>query len=181
MRPTDGPMIGALAVAATVEDVAGLAATIKWPNDVLIGGRKVAGILAEFHAAPSLRIILGMGVNVNVPASDLPTPDATSLLHELGLPVPREDVAVTLLHHIVAWHRRLADDGDAAFRSWRDRLDITGRLVEVRTDTGSWEGVAEGVARDGGLLVRRGRVVQTVYAADVSLRHPLQVPGPSLQ
>jgi BirA family biotin operon repressor/biotin-[acetyl-CoA-carboxylase] ligase len=85
------------ACAEAVRRVTGLDPTIKPPNDVLIGGRKVAGILAEAREG---RVILGLGLNVNVDLAELPadlrTP-ATSLAGELGRPVDRAELLVTLL------------------------------------------------------------------------------------
>jgi BirA family biotin operon repressor/biotin-[acetyl-CoA-carboxylase] ligase len=85
------------ATAEAIEHSTGLEPQIKLPNDVLVGERKVAGILAEAREG---RVVLGIGVNVNVPAEDLPkgldTP-ATSLLVELGRPVNRAKLLVGLL------------------------------------------------------------------------------------
>jgi len=77
--------------------VTGLEPTLKHPNDVLIGGRKVAGILGE---AGEGRVVLGTGINVNVPADELPVDvqiPATSLLAETGGPVDRIELLVELL------------------------------------------------------------------------------------
>jgi BirA family biotin operon repressor/biotin-[acetyl-CoA-carboxylase] ligase len=85
------------AVTEAIADVTGIEPTIKFPNDVLIGGRKVAGILAESSEG---RVVLGIGVNVNQTRAQLP-PDAqtepTSLRVELGAPVDRAQLLVTIL------------------------------------------------------------------------------------
>jgi BirA family biotin operon repressor/biotin-[acetyl-CoA-carboxylase] ligase len=102
-QPADWPgltIVAARAVADTIEAVAGLAGKIKPPNDVLVGGRKVAGILAE---ASEGRVVLGIGINVNVPGDGLPADvrlPATSLLAESGEPVERVELAVELLHRL---------------------------------------------------------------------------------
>jgi BirA family biotin operon repressor/biotin-[acetyl-CoA-carboxylase] ligase len=80
--------------------VTGLEPTIKLPNDILIGGRKAAGILAE---ASGRRVVLGIGINVNVRPSELPEERATSLLVETGAEVDRAQVLIELL---VALERR---------------------------------------------------------------------------
>ena len=85
------------ACAEAISRVTGLEPRIKLPNDLLLGGRKVAGILAE---ARDGRVVLGVGINVNVEAAELPqdvTTPATSLLAELGGPVDRAELLVTLL------------------------------------------------------------------------------------
>lgn len=103
------PELSIVAGEATAEAIArstGLEPRIKLPNDVLLGDRKVAGILAEAREG---RVILGIGVNVNVPEEDLPTEvetPATSLLAELGRPVDRAELLVTLL---AALERRYDD------------------------------------------------------------------------
>jgi BirA family transcriptional regulator, biotin operon repressor / biotin---[acetyl-CoA-carboxylase] ligase len=94
------------ACAGTIGRVTGLAPQIKLPNDVLIDGRKVAGILAE---ARDFRVVLGIGLNVNVDPADLPgdlrTP-ATSLVAELGRKVDRVELLVTLLEALEEHYRR---------------------------------------------------------------------------
>jgi BirA family transcriptional regulator, biotin operon repressor / biotin---[acetyl-CoA-carboxylase] ligase len=93
-------VLSSRAVAAAIEAVTGLATELKHPNDVLVGGRKVAGVLAE---ATEGRVVLGIGINVNVPAGDLPADvrlPATSLLAERGEPVDRVELAVELLDRL---------------------------------------------------------------------------------
>src|SRR5919204_952758 len=90
-------VVGAAACADAVRRVTRLAPTLKKPNDVLISGRKVAGVLGE---AGEGRVVLGIGINVNVPRNDLPSHvriPATSLLVELGAPVDRVELLVELL------------------------------------------------------------------------------------
>src|SRR5262245_20240580 len=100
-------LVAGEASAAAIAEVTGLTPEIKLPNDILLGGRKTAGILAE---ASDGRVVLGIGVNVNVPAADLPqeveTP-ATSLLVEAGRETDRAELLVELLdrleHDYDAW------------------------------------------------------------------------------
>jgi BirA family transcriptional regulator, biotin operon repressor / biotin---[acetyl-CoA-carboxylase] ligase len=102
-EPADWPgltIVAARAAADAIEAVTGLAAQIKHPNDVLVGGRKVAGVLAE---ASEGRVVLGIGINVNVPAGGLPADvrlPATSLLAERGRAVDRVELAVELLDRL---------------------------------------------------------------------------------
>jgi BirA family biotin operon repressor/biotin-[acetyl-CoA-carboxylase] ligase len=93
-------LVAGEACAEAIERVTGLQPQIKLPNDVLIEGRKTAGILAE---ARDGRVILGIGVNVNVEPAQLPTgfePPATSLLAELGRATDRVELLVTLLESL---------------------------------------------------------------------------------
>jgi BirA family biotin operon repressor/biotin-[acetyl-CoA-carboxylase] ligase len=90
-------VLGAEACADAIRSVTGLEPTLKDPNDVLIGGRKVAGVLGE---SDPQRVVLGIGINVNVPAEELPREvriPATSLLIEMGAPVDRIELLVEIL------------------------------------------------------------------------------------
>jgi BirA family transcriptional regulator, biotin operon repressor / biotin---[acetyl-CoA-carboxylase] ligase len=87
-------LVAGEACAEAISAVTGLEPTIKLPNDILLGGRKAAGILAE---AQEGRVGLGIGINVNVPASELPAETATSLLVETGAEVDRAQLLIELL------------------------------------------------------------------------------------
>jgi BirA family biotin operon repressor/biotin-[acetyl-CoA-carboxylase] ligase len=107
LRPTLPPqrypeltLVGAHAVADAIGGLTGVEPALKHPNDVLIRGRKVAGVLGE---ASDARVVLGVGINVNVPRDALPAEvrlPATSLLAELGGPVDRRDLLVDLLERL---------------------------------------------------------------------------------
>jgi len=93
-------LAGARACAATIEAVTGLQTTLKDPNDVLVGGRKVAGVLGESSEG---RVVLGIGINANLAEGELPRETrlpATSLQVELGAPVDRVELVVTLLEQL---------------------------------------------------------------------------------
>lgn len=144
----DAPALLALSSAVAVADVVGPRGAIKWPNDVLVGGRKVAGILAEARP-PAGWVVLGIGVNVAVRDEDLP-PELAGRAAGLGLdPADVERVLVALL---VALERRLAQDPGEILAAYRERDALLGR--EVRWQTG--RGVGAGVDDDGRLLVDRG-------------------------
>jgi BirA family biotin operon repressor/biotin-[acetyl-CoA-carboxylase] ligase len=103
-------VVGAEACAAAIQALTGLAPALKKPNDVLIGARKVAGVLGE---ASEGRVVLGIGINVNVPAQQLPAQvriPATSLLVETEAPVDRRE----LLAELLATLERRYDDWSAA-------------------------------------------------------------------
>ena len=93
-------LVGARACAAAIEELAGLEPALKDPNDVLVGGRKVAGVLGE---ASEGRVVLGIGINANATAEELPRATrlpATSLRAELGTPVDRAELLVLLLERL---------------------------------------------------------------------------------
>jgi len=93
-------VVAGRACAAAIAELSGLAPELKWPNDVLVGGRKVAGILAEAREG---RIVLGLGINVSQSREALPPRAqyaATSLLLETGRVVPRAELLAALLDHL---------------------------------------------------------------------------------
>ncbi len=166
-------IVAPLAMAEALEEAAGLTCRIKWPNDVLVGGRKIAGVLIETDLAGAAvkYALVGMGVNVNFDAAaESEIADiATSVRRELGRG-SREEVLAALLN---AFEERYTDaqEGDAAFRAWRSRLETLGQRVRATLGQRVEEGVAEDVDAQGSLLIRRddGSLV-TVEAGDVTLR-----------
>ncbi len=167
-------IVAPLAIAEALEGAAGLTCRIKWPNDVLVGGRKIAGMLIETDlAGEAVRYALvGMGVNVNFDVEAAPeiADIATSVRRELGRDGSREEVLAALLNAFEARYTD-AQKGDAAFRAWRSRLETLGRRVRATLGERVEEGVAEDVDAQGSLLIRRedGSLV-TVEAGDVTLR-----------
>lgn len=157
---------------------AGVAAGIKWPNDLLAGGRKIAGILTELAAEPDrvTWVVLGVGVNVNARAEDFPPElrdEATSLLIERGGPAPRALFAAACLTALEEWLDRYAEEGFEPVRgAWRDRSVTLGRQVLVRGDGGDVEGTAVDLDEDGALLVRDGGGIRRILAGDVTLLRP---------
>lgn len=141
------------AVAEGIESVAGVAPQLKWPNDVLLGGRKVAGILAEGVVGRTPVVILGVGVNVSQPDGAWPPElhDRATALAAVAPAVTRPLLLAAILRRIETWHGILLDEGFGPVRTaWRAR----GRLGD-RVRLGVEEAVAVDLAPDGGLVVRR--------------------------
>ena len=166
-------MLASLAVAHSIEAITGLESQLKWPNDVLIDGKKVCGILIESDVRANMvaYAIIGIGINVNFRLSDFPEilSTATSLADELGKAVSRVDVIRHLLVEIERLYSALPD-GEPVYREWRDRLVTLGRKVQVKSGEAMLEGIAESVARDGSLLLRHDNGSSTkIVAGDVSL------------
>lgn len=161
-----------LAVAVAVTDALraeGAEAAIKWPNDILIGGRKVCGILAETLVRDGRTYaVVGCGINV---LSHPDFPGAGSVAEQLGRPVDRDELAVDVFNFLDLWYRSLSKRPDSVYDAWLQRLRTIGEEVVVSDTSGNWTGQAIGTRRDGGLNVRRpdGQVV-TVLAGDVSIR-----------
>jgi BirA family transcriptional regulator, biotin operon repressor / biotin---[acetyl-CoA-carboxylase] ligase len=170
----------ALAAAEAMEARTGLAPGLKWPNDLLgPDGRKLAGVLAEAdlgdpgpHRAPP--IVVGIGINVGWPASDMDLPDhlmglVTSLSQATGSPVDRDALLEAML---VALEPRVAGLETPAGRAvqaadLRRRCTTLGAPVRVELASGSFEGTAETVTDEGHLVVRTTGGPRTVVAGDV--------------
>ena len=167
-------MLASLAVVHSIEAVTGLAAQIKWPNDVLLNGRKVSGILIESDVQGNTvnYTIIGIGMNVNLSLADFPDiqPIATSLSDELGRDVSR----LSIIRHLLLEIERLylvLTVGGSVYQEWWDNLLTLGRRVRANTGQTVYEGVAESVDRDGSLWVRGSDGSLTrIVAGDVTLR-----------
>ncbi|MBI4609266.1 MAG: biotin--[acetyl-CoA-carboxylase] ligase [Candidatus Rokubacteria bacterium] len=157
----------------------GLRAAIKWPNDVLVERKKVAGSLVECASAGGQveYVILGVGVNLNVRREALRAAlgdaahAATSLREVARREIDRNAFAATFLALLDRWCRVYATRGpEAVLAAWRDRDILTGRRVEIRGDGERYEGRALGVNRDGRLVIEdiRGMPHQVV-AGEVRL------------
>lgn len=167
-------MLASLAVAHSIESVTGLKVQLKWPNDVLISGRKVCGILIESNVKGGKvdYAIIGIGINVNLRLADFPefSPVATSLSDELGREVPLIELIRCLLVEVERLYLALPS-GESIYQQWRDRLITLGRRVEVRWGKTMHAGVAESVTGDGSLLLRCSDGSLTkIVAGDVTLR-----------
>ncbi len=167
-------MVCGLGVLEGVQATTGLTLQLKWPNDVLVGERKVAGILAESSLAGDQVefAIVGIGLNVNFdPASIEGIPKtATSLSSALGRHVPRLPLLAGILSTIDARYLRLLA-GESPHDEWAAHLSTLGQAVHVVTPDGIETGVAEGVDADGALRLRRDDGSLThIAAGDVSLR-----------
>ena len=167
-------MLASLAVVHSIEAVTGLRSQIKWPNDVLVNGRKVCGILIESSLRANIvdYAIIGIGVNVNLRLAEFPEiqSSATSLSAELGRDVSRLEVIRRLLVEIERLYLAL-QAGGSIYEEWRDSLVTLGRRVRVKSGKTVYEGVAESVARDGSLLLRHSNGnLSKIVAGDATLR-----------
>ncbi len=175
LPPARAPELTLVASVALCQAVrqAGVAAMIKWPNDVLSRGKKLAGVLTEMGAELDQVqwVVLGFGVNVNAAPGDFPPdvlPGATSLAIERGEPVPRALFAAAALTRLEEWLDRHAADGFAPVRdAWRSMSDTLGRDVRVTGSPEPVEGVAEDLDLDGALLIRTGDGLRRVVSGDV--------------
>ena len=159
-------LASAVAVAEALAAAAGLAPRLKWPNDVLVGGRKLAGILVESRLTPAPLLVVGVGVNLHQ-ASFAPPLDAraTSVRIETGRSVERDTLLAALLEAFDVWRARLEGEGVGPVRArWLALADTVGRRVTVD----GLEGTAVGLDADGALLVDDGAAVRRVMAGEIT-------------
>ena len=151
-------LCAAAAVARALEAAAGVTVEIKWPNDLLIRNRKVAGILAESRAtaADEPVIVVGMGINVNHTRDLFPedlADSATSLRIESGAPVPRQDLFLAILATFESAYEGFLASGPASLLAEVNaRLAWRGRMVEAESPAGA-AGRLSRVDEAGGLLL----------------------------
>lgn len=171
-------ILAANAVARVLPGFGGSPVEIKWPNDILVRGRKVAGILTEVQAELDRvrHAILGIGINVNLEASDFPPElrsTATSLRMESGGVVDRAALAVAVLRALDEDYRKLREGrfGRLA-EEWAGRCSTLGREVTIRVGQRVIVGRAESLEESGALRVRteHGRL-EAVIGGEVTLLH----------
>jgi BirA family biotin operon repressor/biotin-[acetyl-CoA-carboxylase] ligase len=157
----------AVAAAAAVDDVAGFRPGLKWPNDLVVDDRKLAGVLAEAELsrvdAPA--VVVGIGLNLNWPI-DLPDELATiavAVNHVTSQPVERDAVLQALLAHL----DRRYGDWTAVASEYRRSCVTIGRTVRVDLGDEVFTGTAADVSDEGHLLVDVGMCLRTVTAGDV--------------
>jgi BirA family biotin operon repressor/biotin-[acetyl-CoA-carboxylase] ligase len=174
MRAPELTLVASVAICDALRQ-AGVDAGIKWPNDVLASGKKLAGILTELAAEPDRVhwVVVGVGVNVNARLEDFPEElrgEVTSILVERGEPAPRALFAAACLTALEDWVDRHAEEGFEPVRhAWRQRSVTLGREVVVRVDGRDVSGLAEDIDDTGALLVRGRAGLERIVAGDVSL------------
>jgi len=168
-------LMGAVAVASAIRTTCGLAAGIKWPNDILISGQKVSGLLTEMSAEQDRirHIVLGIGVDVNMEMGELP-PEVrgltTTLAAEAGAKINRTALLQQLLRDLESWYQKFLKNDADILEEWK-QLNLTiGNRVTVSGAGESLEGLAQGVDNEGRLIVRLDDgTIRTVAAGDVTI------------
>ena len=168
-------LLMAIAVTQSVRELH-LDAKIKWPNDVVVNGKKICGILTEMYpsADGSFFLVIGTGINVNqkeFPEEVKKTADSLAL--ELGTDVDREVLLASVLRHFLDCYDSFLETMDLSGQKelYESFLVNKGRVVEVLDPKGKWQGTAIGIEKTGELLVqRKDSSVEAVYAGEVSVR-----------
>jgi len=163
------PLVAGLALARGLERL-GVTAALKWPNDLLVEGRKLSGILCEGRrlADGSDAAVIGVGVNVSQQRDDFPSElreAATSLALE-GCRAPREAVAAAFLGALEPlWVELQGQSRAPLLAAWTRRASFWGATVTVRTSAGPVTGIARGLSPDGGLVLGLADGTETVVLA----------------
>jgi BirA family transcriptional regulator, biotin operon repressor / biotin---[acetyl-CoA-carboxylase] ligase len=151
-------MIACMAVIDCIQEVCGIKAAIKWPNDVLINSKKVSGVLAQSGNSPSGQCysVVGIGINADVDLTGEPEIQdiATSLSTAAGRAISRRMVICSLLNNFEKRYSAL-QAGKSSWKEWRERLVTLGHSVCVKSPYGVVEGIAESVTPKGNLLLRQ--------------------------
>ncbi|MFH0917687.1 MAG: biotin--[acetyl-CoA-carboxylase] ligase [Candidatus Omnitrophota bacterium] len=164
-------LMSAVSICEAVKEVVGLDVQIKWPNDVLIHNKKVAGILTEMNAEMDKVnfVVIGIGLNVNNDKKSL-IAGATSLKQEQGQEISRVVLLQVLLRRIENNYLLLGDQGpQAIINKWRNFTLTLGTRVKVDYQNKHLEGQAMDVDADGALLIRKDSgLMQKVSSGDVT-------------
>ncbi len=169
-------LLAAVAVTQAIEDCTGLEAHIKWPNDILLNGKKVTGILTELQAEPDRVhfVIMGIGMNVNQTKMDFPAElqsIATSLSIEKGSFVNRAEVIRAVFHRLENLYQLYLEKGFLPIKLlWESYAVSIGKVVTARTFSGVIKGRAMGITDDGVLKIEDedGRI-HDIYSADIDI------------
>ena len=185
MPPAHAPqltLVAAVAVAVTVSNFLNNGSdckpepAVKWPNDILINSKKVAGILTEMNSETDRInfVIIGIGVNINMTRKMFPEelrPMATSLKEEIGKEISRIDFIQTLYLNLETWYKRYLKHGfEPICKAWTGYFNMAGKVVKVRQMDKAIEGVAMGIDDNGALLLReKNGNITRIISGDVEI------------
>jgi BirA family biotin operon repressor/biotin-[acetyl-CoA-carboxylase] ligase len=169
--PGDAPHALPLVAGLAIHDTAtafGVAADIKWPNDILCDGRKLAGTLVEGIGATALASV-GIGLNIDVDTFP-PGIDGASLAREAGREICWQEVLQRLLPHLRNRLDQAARDGfHSTIAEWTERSSSIGKMITAKTPGGTVAGRAVGLDNDGALLLETDKGAARLLAADVHI------------
>jgi BirA family transcriptional regulator, biotin operon repressor / biotin---[acetyl-CoA-carboxylase] ligase len=183
MRPSLPPstasrlvLLVAVTAAEALMETTGLAATVKWPNDILVGGRKMGGILLEMSVEMDAidYIVIGLGINVNSTAEQFPQDirkKTTSVLRETGKPFSRVLLLCRFLELFEQGYNALGKSGfESVIIRWKALTDIVGKQATIRTINGTYKGVITDMDHEGFLIIRDERGSETrLFSGDITI------------
>jgi BirA family biotin operon repressor/biotin-[acetyl-CoA-carboxylase] ligase len=161
-----------LAIAMAIENLYQLKIELKWPNDVLISGKKVAGILIESTSSGKKieRVVIGIGINVNQPnfQGNFNIPP-TSIKNETDQNIEREVLLAEVLNifeEILLW---IDEKPEAILKDWKARCRMIGEKISVTEDDKVRYGIFDDIDEDGYLLLKSGKKIEKIFFGDVSI------------
>lgn len=167
-------LISAVAVAETIGAFCRKKAEVKWPNDVLLDSKKVAGILTEMSSETDRVnfIVVGIGINANMTLKDAPFEIknvATSITEKTSAPVDRIKLVTVLYSNLEKWYKIFIKSGlPPVLKAWKDYFMKEGKPITIKGLTGTVKGVCLGVDEEGALLLRKpSGKVERVVSGDV--------------
>jgi BirA family transcriptional regulator, biotin operon repressor / biotin---[acetyl-CoA-carboxylase] ligase len=168
--------LAAVACSSAIENHCGLPVDIKWPNDLLAGGRKIGGILAEIRADIDCiyHAVIGIGINVNVSDNEMPDEIkriATSVLIETGRHFPRTGLAADIIREFDRWYAVLLSQGQKpVIEKWRGLCSTIGKQIRIAVGATTFEGTAEGIDEEGRLIIKMADgSIRKFSAGDVTI------------
>jgi BirA family biotin operon repressor/biotin-[acetyl-CoA-carboxylase] ligase len=168
------PLWAGLAALGAIRECAGYEASLKWPNDIMAGERKLGGILLEARTRGRSmdHAVLGIGINVNSRENDFPSDlrdTATSLMMEAGRPQETEELIKSLTLLLAGGLARMGETGgpEAMLREYRASCSTLGRKVSASFEGGEVSGVAADIDETGRLLIRVDGELRPISSADV--------------
>ncbi len=173
----------AVAVLRTLRDAGLNSAQLKWPNDILVNGHKLAGILLELagEAAGPCAVVMGVGLNIRTPEAEMSMVEQswTDLESALGETVSRNELAASLLQHLVRAIVDFERQGLTPFLTeWAQWDALAGNEITLDLPMGSLQGVVRGVDENGALLLICNGKLQRYHSGEVSVRRPAKMSRP---
>ncbi|MFD3446084.1 biotin--[acetyl-CoA-carboxylase] ligase [Microbacteriaceae bacterium 4G12] len=169
-------LLTAVSVAQAIEKCTGLSVGIKWPNDILIGGKKAVGILTELQAETDKinAVIIGIGINVNQQKEHF-APDiqniATSLAMETGHPLNRAELMQVIFYQLEKLYKEYLANGFSVIKLlWESHAISIGKEITARTITNTLTGIAKGITEDGVLMLEdKAGIIHYIHSADIEI------------
>jgi BirA family transcriptional regulator, biotin operon repressor / biotin---[acetyl-CoA-carboxylase] ligase len=162
----------ALSVGYAIENRFQLRTDMKWPNDVLVHGKKIAGILLESSSSGNMleRLVIGIGINVNQSGFQGQYKiEPTSIFQETLTPAERETLLAEFLNIFEDNMTKLQKNPEEILKEWRNKCSMLGEKITIEEDGKIRSGIFDDIDNNGYLLFRSGGKIETIYFGDVSL------------
>jgi BirA family biotin operon repressor/biotin-[acetyl-CoA-carboxylase] ligase len=162
----------ALAVAVSIENLYQLKTEMKWPNDVLVNKKKIAGLLLESSSAGNKieKLVVGIGVNVNQTLfQGTFNIEPTSIRSELGQNAEREKLLAEILNNFEEYINKIPEQPSIIIKDWKSKCDMIGEKISITEGETTKYGVFEDIDEDGFLLLKIKNKIEKIHFGDVSL------------